>query len=48
MPASDVAQRQARLLGSVQDRLVAGDTQSAASALRQLAAGYEELGAALV
>ena len=46
--AADVAERQARLLGSVQYGLVVGDKRSAASALRQPAAGYEELGAALV
>ncbi|TLS47162.1 hypothetical protein FE633_06360 [Streptomyces montanus] len=38
---------QARLLGNVQYSLVAGDTPSAAAALRQLAAAYDELGAAV-
>ncbi|MFG2026474.1 hypothetical protein [Streptomyces sp. NPDC048825] len=48
MRASGIAERQARLLGSVQYGLVVGDTRSAAGALRQLAAGYDELGAALM
>ncbi|MER5221768.1 hypothetical protein [Streptomyces flaveus] len=48
MRASEIAERQARLLGNAQYGLVVGDTRSAASALRQLAAGYDELGAALM
>ncbi|TPQ23577.1 hypothetical protein [Streptomyces sporangiiformans] len=47
MRASDVAGHQARLLGSVQYSLVVGDTSAAATALRQLAVAYDELGAAL-
>ncbi|NGO07353.1 hypothetical protein G5C60_06735 [Streptomyces sp. HC44] len=45
---SEVADHQARLLGGVQYSLVAGDTSAAASALRQLAVGYDEFSAALM
>ncbi|MEV7285041.1 hypothetical protein AB0O01_10865 [Streptomyces sp. NPDC093252] len=45
--AAGIADRQARLLGGAQYHLVAGDTETAAAALRQLAGTYGEMGAAL-
>jgi hypothetical protein len=41
--AAAIAGRQARLLGAAQYGLVAGETRAAAAALRQLAAGYDDL-----
>lgn len=41
--AAEIADLQARLLGSVQYSLVAGETQTAAATLRQLAATYDDL-----
>jgi hypothetical protein len=45
--AAEIADHQARLLGSVQYRLVVGETPAAAAALRELAATYDTLCAAL-
>lgn len=45
--AAEIAGLQARLLGSVQYSLVAGETQRAATALRHLAATYDDLRAAV-
>ncbi|MCL3995472.1 hypothetical protein [Streptomyces lavenduligriseus] len=45
--AAEIADFQARLLGSVQYSLVAGETQTAAATLRQLAATYDDLRAAV-
>lgn len=45
--AAEVAGLQARLLGSVQYSLVAGETQRAATTLRHLAATYDDLRAAV-
>jgi hypothetical protein len=47
LDAAEVAGLQARLLGSVQYSLVAGETQAAAATLRQLADGYGDLRTAL-
>lgn len=45
--AAEVAGCQARLLGCVQHRLVAGDVHTAAATLRRLAATHEEMHTAL-
>ncbi|MGX1774213.1 hypothetical protein ACWIGW_19020 [Nocardia brasiliensis] len=45
--AAELAATQARLLGSLQYPLVAGDDSAVAAALRALAPGYDRLGAAL-
>ncbi|MFH9733865.1 hypothetical protein [Streptomyces sp. NPDC017260] len=45
--ASEIADHQARLLGSVQYRLVVGETPAVTAALRELAATYDTLCAAL-
>ncbi|WP_369228654.1 hypothetical protein AB5J52_49510 (plasmid) [Streptomyces sp. R39] len=45
--AAEITDHQARLLGSVQYRLVVGEMPAAAAALQELAATYDTLGAAL-